>query len=63
MARMFSRAVSELVDDDSESTDSTGDVQERFEESTYNKRIQSIKSAFGDKAINADSVVKTIRAA
>lgn len=45
--------MSELVDGSEEI--------ERFDESTYNKRLEEIKSFFGDKQINADSVMLTVR--
>ena len=37
------------------------DVNEKFDESTYNNRIEKFNSAFGDQAMNADSVVMVIR--
>ena len=42
MAKRFTRAVAELVDENPE--DDTGEVQEKFEESTYNKKLQKIQA-------------------
>ena len=46
----FKRATTDLVDG-----------VETFNESTYNKKLERLRSQFGDKAINADSVVLTIK--
>ena len=53
MAKAFTRAASELADE----------YVEKFDESTYNKRLERLKSSLGDQAMNADSVVLTIRKA
>lgn len=58
--RMFSKAVSDLMDD-MDNEDDTQNVQENFLEATYNKRLERIKSQFGDLAVNTDSVVNTMR--
>ena len=34
---------------------------ETFEESTYNKKLERIKSYLGDRAMNAESVIQTVR--
>jgi hypothetical protein len=65
-ARAFSKAVSELVDridSDTELSpdDSDNKKKEKFDESTYNKKMEKIKAFVGDKSINADSVVLTVR--
>ena len=63
MVKMFSRAVTELLDEanSEDEPDGTEEIPERFEESTYNKRLAKIKSQFGDLAVNSDSVIATIR--
>lgn len=55
MSREFTRAISDLVDY------SSREYGEKFDESTYNKKLEKIKAEFGDEAINSDSVVLTIR--
>ena len=55
-ARLFTRAITNLVD----SIDDEN-YQEKFDEATYNKRLSSIKSQFGEQAQNADNVVSIIR--
>ena len=55
MAKAFARAASELVENE--------DYAEKFDESTYNKKLERLKSSLGDQAMNADSVVLTIRKA
>ena len=42
-------------------TEELVDSIETFDESTYNKKLEKFKSSMGDQAINADSVVLTIR--
>ena len=56
LARAFSEVISEIVDDDEKS-------KEKFEESTYNKRLQTLKSQFGDMAVNSEGAVGTILSA
>ena len=34
---------------------------EKFDESTYNKKLERIKSYLGDRAMNAESVIQTVR--
>lgn len=46
-ARDFTQEIVELI--------------EKFDESTYNKKLERLNAASGDKAINADSVTATIR--
>lgn len=36
-------------------------VSDKFDESTYNKKLGKLRTQFGDYALNADSVVNTIR--
>lgn len=48
----FARAVDDLLDS-----------VESFDESTYNKRLTRLKTQLGEEAVNADSVVLTIRSA
>lgn len=40
-----------------DSTDEDEDEIETFNESTYNKKLQKLKSQFGEASVNADSVV------
>ena len=61
MAKRFAKAVAELVDEEEEYDDNSKEVQETFEESTYNKRLAKIQSQFGDQAVNSESVIDTIR--
>ena len=61
---VFSKAIARVVDEDGEANVvSEASEKEKFEESTYNKKIQRLKSSQGDKAIDADSVIDTIRSA
>ena len=50
LAKEFTRAVTQLVDE-----------SEKFDESTYNKRLERLKSQFGEEAIDAESVIQTVR--
>lgn len=34
---------------------------EKFDESTYNKKLGKLRTQFGDNALNSDGVVDTIR--
>lgn len=43
--------------------DEGNEEAEKFEESTYNKRIGRLKSSLGDQAMDADSVVLAMRKA
>ena len=52
VARSFARAVQAVAEDD---------TVETFNESTYNKKLEKLRSRFGDQAINSDSVVMTVK--
>lgn len=67
LAKSFQRAITDLVETNEIEMEADGKEKDEvnykntFNEDTYNKRLQKIRTQIGEQAVNADSVVLTIR--